>query len=264
MIMQKFVDRSEQAADKIFDSRTVEKDYHTILPLLQPGISVLDVGCGTGAISKGIANLIGPKGKVVGIDNTLDFIEAGKRNYAEVSNLELLHADIFEFESIEKFDLVVSARTLQWLSKPNEAIAKMIGFLKTKGILSVLDYIHEDIEWDPKIPESMGSFYASWLRWRSDNGMNNRMAECLPMIFNENGLRNIEVRESNETYLRGQSNFDDKLGIWVKVASSKQLVEEQYVTEELRQKAILDYQNWIEKDANVMQMVLKEVRGQKI
>lgn len=110
----------------------------------------------------------------------------------------------------------------------------------------------------------MGSFYSSWLKWRSDNGMNNRMAECLPMIFNENGLRNIEVRESNETYLRGQANFDDKLGIWVKVASSKQLVEEQYVTEELRQKAILDYQNWIEKDANVMQMVLKEVRGQKI
>ena len=90
------------------------------------------------------------------------------------------------------------------------------------------------------------------------------MAECLPIIFNENGLRNIEVRESNETYLKDQDDFEDKLGIWIKVASSKQLVEEQYVTEELRQKAILDYQNWISSDAQAMQMMLKEVRGQKI
>ena len=262
--MQKFVDRSEQAADKIFDSRSVQKDYHTILGLLKPGMSVLDVGCGTGAISKGIAELVGPTGKVVGIDNTQDFIDTGKRNYAEVKNLELIHADIFQYSSLEKFDLVVSARTLQWLSKPNEAISKMISFLKPKGILSVLDYIHEDIEWKPEIPESMDSFYKCWLKWRSDNGMNNRMAECLAIIFNEYGLRNIEVRESNETYVKDQDNFEDKLGIWVKVASSKQLVEEQYVTEELRQKAILDYQNWIKTDAQAMQMMLKEVRGQKI
>lgn len=262
--MQKFVDRSEQAADKIFDSRTVQKDYHSIVGIIKPGMSVLDVGCGTGAISKGIAELVGPTGKVIGIDNTRDFIESGKRNYAELDNLELVHADIFDYSNSEKFDLVVSARTLQWLSKPNEAIRKMITFLKPNGILSVLDYIHEDIEWNPKIPESMANYYSSWLKWRSDNGMNNRMAECLPIIFNENGLRNVEVRESNETYLKDQDDFEDKLGIWIKVASSKQLIEEQYVTEELRQKAILDYQNWISSDAQAMQMMLKEVRGQKI
>ncbi len=262
--MQKFVDRSEQAADKIFDSRTVQKDYHSIVGIIKPGMSVLDVGCGTGAISKGIAELVGPTGKVIGIDNTRDFIESGKRNYPELDNLELVHADIFDYSNTEKFDLVVSARTLQWLSKPNEAIRKMITFLKPNGILSVLDYIHEDIEWNPKIPESMANYYSSWLKWRSDNGMNNRMSECLPIIFNENGLRNIEVRESNETYLKDQDDFEDKLGIWIKVASSKQLVEEQYVTEELRQKAILDYQNWISRDAQAMQMMLKEVRGQKI
>lgn len=110
--MQKFVDRSEQAADKIFDSRTVQKDYHSIVGIIKPGMSVLDVGCGTGAISKGIAELIGPTGKVIGIDNTRDFIESGKRNYAELDNLKLVHADIFDYSNTEKFDLVVSARTL--------------------------------------------------------------------------------------------------------------------------------------------------------
>jgi ubiquinone/menaquinone biosynthesis C-methylase UbiE len=60
--MQKYVDRSQQSSDKIFDSRTLQNDFKTIVPIIKPGLKVLDVGCGTGAISKDIAKLVGNEG----------------------------------------------------------------------------------------------------------------------------------------------------------------------------------------------------------
>ena len=54
----------------ILDNRTLQKDYSTLITALKSGLRVLDVGCGTGAISKGIAEMVGTNGYVVGIDSS--------------------------------------------------------------------------------------------------------------------------------------------------------------------------------------------------
>src|SRR5688500_2183313 len=118
--MNKTIHRETETTTKIFDSRTLKTDYATLAPILRPGLRVLDVGCGTGAISKGIAEQVGTTGYVLGIDNTKAFIDSGRETYKEVCNLELLHADLFNFQPAEKFDLIVAARVLQWLNNPGE------------------------------------------------------------------------------------------------------------------------------------------------
>ena len=74
MNRNKHIDRDGQEATKIFDNRSLDKDYRTLRPLLKKGMRVLDIGCGTGSISRDIADIVGPTGKVVGIDNTEKFI----------------------------------------------------------------------------------------------------------------------------------------------------------------------------------------------
>jgi len=125
MKMNKHIERDGQEATKIFDNRSLEVDYRTLMPFLKRGMLVLDVGCGTGAISKDIATIIGSSGSVVGIDSTERFILNGMDRYREVENLELLHINLFDYKPNLKFDLIVSARTLQWLSNPKEALLKM-------------------------------------------------------------------------------------------------------------------------------------------
>ena len=93
----KYINRTGQQATKIFDDRTLQQDYRHLKDILKEGMTVLDVGCGTGAISKDVANMIGANGRVIGIDNTSDFIESGKKSYQDIDNLELMHIDLFDF-----------------------------------------------------------------------------------------------------------------------------------------------------------------------
>jgi ubiquinone/menaquinone biosynthesis C-methylase UbiE len=259
--MNKHINREGQQATNIFDNRSLENDYRTLIPLLSSGMRVLDVGCGTGAISQGIARRVGSSGYVVGIDNTARFIEGGNETYQDVENLALIHADLFSYQPQEKFDLIVSARTLQWLSNPKEALLRLKGFLKPGGWLSVLDYNHEALEWKPLPPQSMQEFYQTFLRWRADAGMNNRIGEDLADYFQETGFHSVEVYDSNEVYAKSADNFKSRVGIWAKVAGSTQMVEEGYISEADRLLAIEEYTEWVDREAESMIMHLKEVRG---
>jgi len=257
----KVIQREEQSANAIFNQRTLEKDYHTLKSALKPGLRVLDIGCGTGAITKDIAAIVGPSGAVVGIDNTESFITEGKNLFGSIQNLELIHCDLLDFDSIEKFDLIVSARTFQWISTLDKAIDKLKTLLKPNGQVSILDYNHEAIDWTPKIPRSMAHYYHMFLMWRNDAGMNNRIGYDLDDIFEEHGFGQIEVFNADEHYERNNPLHLDKLKIWSQVANSKQMVEEGYVNDQERLDAIKDYNNWADNLAVSMTMKLREVRA---
>lgn len=256
----KHIERDQEAV-KIFDNRSLKVDYRTLQPILKEGMMVLDVGCGTGAISKDIAGFVGKKGKVIGIDHTEKFIKSGKTAFENVKNLELIHSDIFDFEPNQKFDLIISARVLQWLSNPKDALLKMKSLLKPNGQISILDYNHNNLEWNPEPPESMKLFYKTFLKWRTDAGMNNGIADDLPNLLEEIGLSCVEKINSDEHYEKSRSDFKSKVGIWSKVAGSKQMVEEGYLDNDLRLNAIKEYNDWVDNKAISMTMKLNEVRG---
>jgi len=257
----KHIQRDGQEANKIFDDRSLRNDYRNLASILKLGMRVLDVGCGTGSISKDIATIVGENGKVTGIDNTENFILSGKESHKDIKNLDLIHIDLFDFNPEEKFDLIVSARVLQWLSNPKEALLKMKSLLKPNGQISILDYDHTNLNWSPSPPESMQSFYNTFLKWREDAGMNNRIGEDLPNLLEEAGFHFVEKINSDELYNEERSDYKSKIGIWSKVAGSLQMVEEGYLDNELRLKAIEEYNQWIETEAISMTMKLNEVRG---
>lgn len=71
--------------EKLLDVRSLATDHAALAVLLRPGMTVLDVGCGTGAITRGIAHAVSPEGAVCGIDISAELIArasaaAGHRN----------------------------------------------------------------------------------------------------------------------------------------------------------------------------------------
>ncbi len=74
-------ERATLKESSIIDARTLKNSHKRLAEIIQPGMTVLDVGCGTGAITSGIAEIVGPSRRVMGIDNNPDLIEKARQNY---------------------------------------------------------------------------------------------------------------------------------------------------------------------------------------
>jgi len=254
-----------EGTQAVLNRRILEIDNSNLLHIIQKGQRVLDVGCGSGSITSGIANLVGLDGYIVGIDTSPHLIELAKRQYENIPNLHFQLADLYCYTSDQLFDVVSSARVLQWLAYPQKAIAQLVKFIKPNGMLSILDYNHQKIEWSPSPPQSLLNFYDAFLRWRADAGMDNCIADQLSTIFKNHGLNNITEQDHSEFTQRQDENFAENTSIWIKVAETRglQMVQDGYFQEEMRRQAIVDYTSWIKNDGISMKLYLRAVTGQK-
>ena len=57
--------------------------------IISKGAKVLDMGCGTGNVTKYIADIVGSDGQVVGVDPDAARIKIAAENYKEINHLEL-------------------------------------------------------------------------------------------------------------------------------------------------------------------------------
>ena len=92
-----------------------------------PGMRVLDVGCGDGALTRRIAEM---GADVVGIDVSDDLIEAARRRGLDVHKLS-----VTDMTFNAGFDAVFSNAVLHWVTEPERAIERMRAALKPAGRL---------------------------------------------------------------------------------------------------------------------------------
>ncbi|MEM7175002.1 MAG: methyltransferase domain-containing protein [Chlamydiota bacterium] len=93
---------------------------------------VLDIGCGTGNISKWMADRL-PHGKVIGIDPSQQMLGEAVADYKDIPNLEFVHhrAETFQFD--EPFDLITSFHALHFVKNQLEAFEQIKSALAPEG-----------------------------------------------------------------------------------------------------------------------------------
>ncbi|MFJ6113781.1 methyltransferase domain-containing protein [Agrococcus sediminis] len=79
---------------------------------LRPGMRVLEVGCGPGALARAMAERVGPDGYVLGVDRSPTSIQAAERGSSHGSlDFRVSTAEQFRLKGREQpFDLVVAIR----------------------------------------------------------------------------------------------------------------------------------------------------------
>jgi ubiquinone/menaquinone biosynthesis C-methylase UbiE len=186
-------------------SRTAENSAAFVIPHLNRGTSVLDVGCGPGSITCDFAALVAP-GKVTGLDRSPDVIAQATALAAErgVENVEFVAGNIYDLDFEDgTFDLVHAHQVLQHLTDPVEALREMRRVAKPGGIVAVRDADFHGMSWYPAIPE-LDEWMDLYQRIARRNGAEPDAGRRLVSWAQAAGFTDVAPTSSNWLYATGQ------------------------------------------------------------
>lgn len=255
--------QQHQSDPRILNRRTVERDHRGLLDHLRAGMRVLDIGCGSGSITAGIARLAGDGGEVIGVDRDASLLDIARREHAGLPGLCFEEQDVFDLPYENQFDIATAARLLQWIDDPLEALRRMRTAAKTGGLVVVLDYNHSENTWEPEPPQSFRTFYRAFLDWRAANRWSNRMAAELPDLFRGAGIEVLRISNDDEIAVRGEPHFETAASLWAEVAESlgPAIVAAGFLTDQQRLDAIDSYRAWIADGLGRQSLCLRTVSG---
>ena len=113
----------------------------------KPGDVILDLGCGTGELSAYLAGLVGPEGKVIGVDPDKERIQLARQSHGQINNLSFAVASGASFPEIcgsVAFDIIFSNYVLHWISEKQQVFDNMFANLKVGGKVAIqyVGYLH--------------------------------------------------------------------------------------------------------------------------
>ena len=100
----------------------------------EPGLRVLDLGCGTGALTRELHESLGAR-ETLGIDSSAEMLEGSKA--LETPTLHFQRSDIETFGADQPFDLVFSNAALHWLPDHPDLFLRLRTLLAPGGQLAV-------------------------------------------------------------------------------------------------------------------------------
>jgi SAM-dependent methyltransferase len=186
--------------------RTAENSAAYLLPHLQPGMALLDVGCGPGTITTDLALLVAP-GRVIGFDAAADVVAQAQAHATErgLTNLEFAVGDLFALPYDDaSFDVVHAHQVLQHLTDPVGALVEFRRVLRPGGLLAVRDGDYGAFRWAPADPR-LDRWLALYLAVTRRNGHDALIGPSLLGLARQAGFDDVSVQSSTWTFADPES-----------------------------------------------------------
>jgi hypothetical protein len=103
------------------------------------GMRVLDVGCSAGDVTLLVAELVGPEGAVVGVDQDARALQVARERAAGHEQVTFAEGDLRELAVDEPFDAAVGRLVLLYLGDPVTAIRRVAGSVRPGGVVGFQD-----------------------------------------------------------------------------------------------------------------------------
>jgi len=168
---------------------------------VQPGQTVMDLGCGPGHAALDLAQIVGPTGRVIAIDESAAFLkqlhdQAVSRRY---HNIERVLGDVQDLLAVLNDDAgLIDVAYARWvfcfLPRPQEVVKGLASLVKPGGRVAVQDYFNYErsLTLAPRREAFTKVISAVGASWRARGGDADIMGR-LPGMFVEQGFRIVDL-----------------------------------------------------------------------
>ncbi len=171
---------------------------------IPPGALCLDVGCGGGDVTRELARMVGPTGRVHGVDLDETKCELARRETAEmgIANVSFSVRDVTRWEPDELFDVVYARFLLTHLADPGNLLTALRRHLRPGGIAIVEDIDFRGHFAEPHCPalQRYVEMYTESVRRR---GADPNIGPRLPGLLRAAGFTEVRMRLVHPAALQG-------------------------------------------------------------
>jgi ubiquinone/menaquinone biosynthesis C-methylase UbiE len=171
-------------------TRTADQQAAFVLPYLHPGMNLLDVGCGPGTITLGLAQAVAP-GHVTGIDPDQVHIEAARALAAErgVTNVIFQPGNALSLPFEDGIlDAAFENNVFTHLAQDAVRAAREVcRVLKPRGLFAARDVDADAVVWGNLI-EPIKQLDKLFIAWHQSRGSDITLGKWLPAILRQAGF----------------------------------------------------------------------------
>lgn len=137
----------DQMRSELFGDRF---HLHALLALVDPSITVGDLGCGTGQVSELLAPHVA---KVVAVDGSTDMVQAARKRLKTLPQVEVRRGDMEALPIDDgQLDVAIVALVLHHVPEPARALAEVRRVLKGDGRIMIVDMLsHDRVEYQQQM-----------------------------------------------------------------------------------------------------------------
>ena len=123
---------------------------HAMLTLIDPALTVGDLGCGTGQVSELIAPHVA---KVVAVDGSTDMVQAARKRLKGLHQVDVRRGDMEALPIDDgSLDVAIVALVLHHVPEPARALAEINRVLKCGGRVLIVDMLpHDRVEYQQQM-----------------------------------------------------------------------------------------------------------------
>jgi SAM-dependent methyltransferase len=187
----------------MMSARTAEQRAGFLLPLLSAGMRVLDVGCGPGTITLGLARAVEPGGSLVGVDAEPSQIElaraAAERAVAAHATFEVGTAYGLRVAGAS-YDVVFAHGLFEHLVRPLDALGELRRVLRPGGLAAICSSDWNAAAVEPRTADVEAALECH-LELRRQAGGTPDAGARLPAWLDAAGFEIISIEQRDETDL---------------------------------------------------------------
>jgi ubiquinone/menaquinone biosynthesis C-methylase UbiE len=106
-----------------------------------PGMTVLDLGSGAGDVAMLLAEMLGPQGRVIGLDLDHGAMQHARERAVEARfhNVHFVHSDFAHYHPAAPLDAIVGRLVLMYQANPAAALSQVTKHLRPGGVVAFIE-----------------------------------------------------------------------------------------------------------------------------